>query len=79
METDDPASSVEERLAVAQGLSIYEHPEAQRRPGLAGLAGDSGVARMVGGELHEQPVTGVALVQLAGPYSPKDAVSREIT
>ncbi|NIU63704.1 MAG: hypothetical protein GWN66_24975 [Pseudomonas stutzeri] len=66
MEADHAPPGGLQGLLVAQGLGHLEHAKTHRRLGLARLVRDIRILPVVGGELDEQAVAAIALVQLAG-------------
>src|SRR4051812_24765282 len=62
VESDDPPINVQQRLAVAERLGRFEHPEGERGLIRTGLVRNWHVPWMVRGELDEEPVPGVSFV-----------------
>ena len=66
VKTDHPPPGVQQRLPVAHRLGCLQHAEGHRRGQRSCFIGDGRVTRVVGSELDEEAVSGVAFVQLAG-------------
>lgn len=64
VEPEHPPTRFLQCLKVAEGLRRHERPEGERGVIRPRLIRDWGVLRRIGGELQEQPVPAVALVQL---------------